>query len=80
MANLGAGPMVEWLSWRALLRWPRVSLVWILGADMTPLIKPCVGSVPQPEGPTTGTYNCVLGGLWGGEEEGGKKRLATDVS
>ena len=26
---------------------PRVSLVWILGADMVPLIKPCWGGVPH---------------------------------
>ena len=34
-------PMPEWLSSCALLQWPRVSPVWILGADMAPLIRPC---------------------------------------
>ena len=36
-----AGPVAEWLSLRALLQQPRVSLVQILGANMAPLIKPC---------------------------------------
>ena len=35
-----AGPVAEWLSLRTLLRRPRVSLVWILGEDMAPLIRP----------------------------------------
>ena len=38
-----------------------------------------VSHIAQSEGPTTRIYNYVLGELWG-EEEGGKKRLATDVS
>ena len=38
---MGADPMAEWLSSHALLQWPRVSLVQILGVDMAPLIKPC---------------------------------------
>ena len=37
----GAGLMAEWLSSRALLRWPRVSLVRIVDVDMAPLIRPC---------------------------------------
>ena len=37
----GAGPVAEWLSWRALLPWSRVSLVRILGVDVAPLIRPC---------------------------------------
>ena len=37
----GAGPMAEWLSSQALLQWPRVSLVRILGVDMALLIRPC---------------------------------------
>ena len=41
MGLLGDGPRAEWLSLRALLQWPRVSLVRILGVDMAPLIKPC---------------------------------------
>ena len=38
---LGAGPVAAWLSSRAPLWQPRVSLVWILGSDMAPLIRPC---------------------------------------
>ena len=37
---IGADPIVEWLSSCAPLRRPRVSPVWILGADMAPLIRP----------------------------------------
>ena len=40
-AGIGASVVAEWLSLCALLRWPRVSPVWILGADMAPLIGPC---------------------------------------
>ena len=36
----GAGPVAEWVSSHAPLWQPRVSLVWILGADMTPLVRP----------------------------------------
>ena len=39
--SLGAGPVAEWVSSRTPLWRPRVSLVWILGADMAPLIRPC---------------------------------------
>ena len=35
-----AGPMAEWLSLPALLWQPRVLPVWILGADVAPLIGP----------------------------------------
>ena len=37
----GASPVAEWLSLHAPLRWPRVSLVPILGADMALLMEPC---------------------------------------
>ena len=37
----GAQAMAEWLGSRALLWWPRISPVRILGADMSPLMKPC---------------------------------------
>ena len=75
-----ASPMAKWL--RSLcppLQWPRVSLVWILGADTALLIRPCWGSVPHstPEGPTTRVYSYVLGDF-GRKKE--KKELATDVS
>ena len=39
----GANPVAKWLSLRALLRWPRVLPVRILGEDMAKLIKPCWG-------------------------------------
>ena len=45
--------MAGWLSSWALLWWPRVPLVWILGADMAPLIRR----------PATRTYSYVLGAL-----------------
>ena len=35
----GAGPVAEWLSSRAPLRWPGV----IMSADLAPLIRPCWG-------------------------------------
>ena len=38
---IGSGPMAEWLSSRALLRRPWVSLVRILGTDMALLLQPC---------------------------------------
>ena len=39
--KIGASPVAEWLSSHAPVRWPRVLLVQILGADMAPLIRPC---------------------------------------
>ena len=69
--------MAEWLSSRCLLQQPGLSLVWILGADLVPLIRPCWGGVPHSTTRgtlTTRIYNCVLGGLWGEEEEEKKKK------
>ena len=37
----GAGPVAEWLSSQALLRWPGVLRVRILGMDMVPFIGAC---------------------------------------
>ena len=45
--TIGADPVAEWLSLHVLLQRPRVSLVRILGTDMTPLIKPRWGGVPH---------------------------------
>ena len=61
----GASPVAEWLSSQALLRWPRILLVWILGTDAALLIKPCWGSIPQSTArrTTTTIYNYVLGGF-----------------
>ena len=53
--NSGSGLMAKWLSSCALLQQPRVSLVWILGADMALLIRPCWGGVPHTT--TRGTHN-----------------------
>ena len=57
--------MAEWLSSRAPLRQPRVSLVQILGMEMAPLIKPheVASHIAETEGPTTNTYSYVLGGF-----------------
>ena len=52
---LGAGPVAEWLSSRTPLRWPRVSRVRILGADVAALVKPFWGGVPRNA--TRGTHN-----------------------
>ena len=41
------GPVVEWLSLRALLQRPRVLPVRILCMDLALLIKPCWGGVPH---------------------------------
>ena len=43
----GTSPVVQQLSFHIPLWWPRVSPVWIPGADMAPLIKPCWGGVPH---------------------------------
>ena len=69
----GASPVAEWLSLRAPLRQPRVSLVQILGVDMTPRIPQAevASHMPQPEALTTGMYNYVLGGF--GEKAKKKK-------
>ena len=37
----GAGPKAKWLSSHTLLQQPRVSLLWILGADMAAHVRPC---------------------------------------
>ena len=39
MGEVGANSVAEWLSSHALLQWPGVSLVRILGVDMAPLIR-----------------------------------------
>ena len=59
--------MAVQLSSHALLRWPRVSQVQILGADMAPLIKPseAASHMSQLEGPTTKNIQLCTRGLWG---------------
>ena len=42
-----ADPVTKWLSSCTPLRWPRVFLIRILGADMAPLIRPRYGGVPH---------------------------------
>ena len=51
----GASPRAQWLSSRAPLQRPRISLVRILDADLAPLIRPCWGSIPHSR--TRRTYN-----------------------
>ena len=65
----GAGPVAEWLSSCALLRWPRVSPVPILGADTALLFRPHWGSVPHATAGRTHNWNIQLctWGLWGRE-------------
>ena len=36
----GVSPVAQWISSRTLLQQPRISLVRILGSDMTPLVRP----------------------------------------
>ena len=73
--------MAEWLGSCAPLRWPRVSLVRILGVDTARLVG-CAGvasHMPQLEGPTTkDTQLCTRGPL--GRKRKKKRRLATVVS
>ena len=72
----GAGPVAEWLSSCAPLLRPRVSLVWILGTDMAPLIRPRWGSIPCATTRWThnwNIYNCVLEGF--GEEKQKVKKI-----
>ena len=66
----GRGPVAEWLSSCAPLRWPRVLPVQILGTDLAPFIKPCWGGFPHA---TTKIYQLCTGRLWG--EEGKIKSL-----
>ena len=65
--------MAKWLSSRAVLLRPRVLLVWILGADMAPLIRPrwAASHIAQPEALTTRIYTYVLGSF--GEKKKEKK-------
>ena len=65
--------MAEWLSSGALLLWPNVLPVQILGADTALLIRhtEAVSHMPQLEGSTTKIYNYVLGGF--GEKKKKKK-------
>ena len=55
--------MAEWLSLHALLQWPQISLVQILGVDQhrSSSHAGVVSHIAQPEGPTTRIYNYVLG-------------------
>ena len=66
--------MSKWLSSRAPLWWPGVSLVLILAQTWN---RPsghaeAVSHIAQPEGPTTSIYNHVLGGS--GEKKKKKKK------
>ena len=78
--------MAKWLSCRAPLQQPRVSLVRILGVDMAPLIQPCWGGIPHAttrERPTTKKKKYIYTTMYWGDLEKKKqekKRLATVVS
>ena len=66
ITNTGAGPVAKWLSSHAPLRQPRVSLVWFLGLDLAPLIKPCWGGIIHSR---ARIYNYALGGFGGKKKE-----------
>ena len=74
--TLGVSPVAEWLSSHAPLWRPRVSPVspWHLSSSHAEVAS----HMPQLEGPTTKTYNYVLGRF--GEKKAEKKKLATVVS
>ena len=61
----GAGPVAEWLSSHALLRWPRVRRFrsWAWTWHRSSGHAEVTSNIAQLEGPTTGTYNYVLGGF-----------------
>ena len=71
----GAGPMAEWLSSHTPLQQPRVSQVQILGVDMAPLIKPCLGGVPHATTRRTQNKKCTTMYQGGFGEKKGKKSL-----
>ena len=64
--------MAEWLSSCVLLWQPRVSLVRILGMDLTLVVS----HIAEPEGHTTRIYNYVVGGS--GEKKKKKKKQKED--
>ena len=71
--------MAEWLSSRAPLRQPRVSLVQTLGADTwhhSSGHAEAVSHMPQLEGPTTKIYlyTTMYWGLWGEKAERKKEK------
>ena len=75
---LGAGPMAEWLSSRAMLlgfHWFR-SWAWMWHHSLGH--AEAASHIAQPEVLTTRIYNYYWG-FWGEEEEE-RKTLATDVS
>ena len=70
--HCGASSVAEWLSSQAPLSRPRV---WILGADMAPLIGhvEAASHIPQLEGRATKIYTCVQGSF--GEIKQKKKKI-----
>ena len=65
--------MAKRLSSHALLRLPRVSLVWILGVDMALFIRPCWGGVSHSTARRTYNLNIRLLTAAPWREEEGKK-------
>ena len=63
MSKIKANHVAEWLCLPALLRWPRVSPVQILGVDLASSHAETASHIAKPEGPTTRIYNYVLGGF-----------------
>ena len=59
LTPVGGWPVAEWLSSRAVLQRPRVSLVWILGVDLAVLIgrAEAASHMPQLERPAIRIYN-----------------------
>ena len=73
----GAGPLDEWLSSCAPLQRPRVSPIWILGADMVPLVTLRRCPTWHNQRHSQLEHTTMYWGLW--REEGKKKkRLAID--
>ena len=72
--------MAEWLSSRTPLQRPRVSLVWILGANMVHSsgCTEAASHIAQSEGLTSRNTTMLYMGRFGEKKK--KRRLATNVS
>ena len=69
------GRVVKFTHSASPLKQPRVSQVQILGADMTPLVRPWWGGVPHATTRRTHSWNIQLctRGIWGEKEKKKKK-------
>ena len=79
---LGAGSGAERLRLHTPLRWPRFhrSGCWAQPSTTASGHAETGSHTADPEGPTTGIYNYVLGGFGEKKKKKTKKRLAADVS